>query len=121
MKQQMKIAAWQRRKLRVRKKVSGTQERPRMTVYRSNKHIYVQVVDDTTGRTLTSASCLSPEIREELKGLKKIEVAKRVGALAAKRCVEAHIAKVVFDRNGYGYTGRVAAVAQAARDGGLEF
>ena len=114
-------AARARRKKRIRKHVFGTDERPRMSVYKSNKHIYVQVIDDVQGKTLAAASSLAPELKGELDGLKKLDVAKKVGELAAKRCIEAKIDKVVFDRNGYIYCGRVAAVAQAARDGGLKF
>lgn len=92
-----------------------------MTVFRSSKHIYVQVIDDTTGETLAAASTLA----EELKGLvaedKKLDQAKKVGELAAKRCLEKNIDKVVFDRNGFIYTGRVAALADGARQGGLQF
>lgn len=111
--------AWKRRKRRVRKKISGTEERPRMSVYKSNKHMYVQVIDDRSGRTLASASTLSAEIRESVSDQKKTESAKAVGKLAAERCVAAKINAVVFDRNGYKYTGRVAALADGARENGL--
>jgi large subunit ribosomal protein L18 len=117
---QANTAAWKRRKLRVRKKVSGTAERPRMTVFKSNKHIYAQVIDDVTGKTLAAASTQSEEIRAEAASAKKTEAATLVGTLVAKRCADAKIDAVVFDRNGYKYTGRIAAVADAAREGGLK-
>lgn len=110
-----------RRKARVRKKVNGTAARPRLSVFRSSKHIYVQVVDDVAGVTLAAASTLSAELKPALAELDKRGAAKAVGALAAKRCAEQDIKKVVFDRNGYLYTGRVAAVAAGAREAGLEF
>jgi large subunit ribosomal protein L18 len=115
--------SWLKRKARVRRKVSGTSERPRLSVYKSLKHIYAQVVDDTSGRTLAFASDLDPALREELKANKgkKSEVAGKVGALIAKKCLEGKIARVVFDRNGFPYQGRISAVADAARKAGLEF
>jgi large subunit ribosomal protein L18 len=108
-----------RRKAHIRKKVEGSQERPRLSVYRSLNHIYAQVIDDTTGKTLAAASTLSPEIKDA-KGKKK-EQAKEVGKLVAKKCQEAKVAAVVFDRNGFMYHGRIAAVAEGARVGGLKF
>jgi len=108
----------ERRIKRVRKKVFGTPERPRLCVFRSNKHFYAQVVDDTTGRTLCSASTL------ELKNLKKtwnVSAAYEVGKLIAKKCLEKGIKKVVFDRRFYKYHGKVKACAEGAREGGLEF
>jgi large subunit ribosomal protein L18 len=110
----------ERRKLGIRKKISGTTERPRMSVFRSNKHIYVQVIDDTTGRTIAAASTLSPELEGKLEGDKK-EAAKLVGELAAKKCLAAKVEAVVFDRNGFIYSGRIAALADGARSGGLQF
>jgi len=111
-----------RRKKRVRKKVFGTQERPRLSVYRSLKHIYAQIIDDTKGHTLVACSTLSPELREELKGkTKNKEAAKKVGLLLAKKALEKGIKKVVFDRGYYKYHGRVKALAEGAREGGLEF
>ena len=107
-----------RRHRRVRKRVVGLPARPRMSVFRSAKHIYVQVVDDTTGRTLASASTLDPALRQE-KASKK-EAAKRVGALVAERAKAAGVERGSFDRGGYAYHGRVAALADAAREGGLE-
>jgi large subunit ribosomal protein L18 len=110
----------ERRKLSIRKSISGTSERPRMSVYRSNKHIYVQVIDDASGKTLAAASTLSPELEGKLEGDKK-EAAKKVGALAAEKCRAAKIEAVVFDRNGFIYSGRIAALADGARAGGLQF
>ncbi|MCQ2196643.1 MAG: 50S ribosomal protein L18 [Bacteroidaceae bacterium] len=102
-------------KYRVRKNISGTAERPRMTVFRSNKQIYVQIINDLTGTTLCSASSLGME------SMPKKEQAQKVGELAAKKALEAGITSVVFDRNGYLYHGRVKEVADAARNGGLKF
>jgi large subunit ribosomal protein L18 len=109
----------QRRKAHIRKKVEGSQERPRLSVYRSLNHIYAQVIDDTSGKTIAAASTLSPELKDG-KG-KKRELAKEVGKLVAKKCQEKQIAAVVFDRNGFMYHGRIAAVAEGAREGGLKF
>jgi large subunit ribosomal protein L18 len=117
----MKIVGRERRKLRIRKKVTGTQERPRLTVFRSAKHIYAQVIDDAAGTTLAHASTLSKDLRGTLEEDNKVAAAKKVGALIAKICKTKQIGKVVFDRNGYAYHGRVSALAQAARDAGLEF
>ncbi len=109
----------ERRKAHIRKKVEGSQERPRLSVYRSLNHIYAQVIDDITGKTLAAASTLSPELKDG-KGKKK-ELAKEVGKLVAKKCQEKQIEAVVFDRNGFMYHGRIAAVAEGAREGGLKF
>jgi large subunit ribosomal protein L18 len=109
----------QRRKAHIRKRVEGSQERPRLSVYRSLNHIYAQVIDDVDGKTLAAASTLSPELKEG-KGKKK-ELAKEVGKLLAKKCADQKIAAVVFDRNGFMYHGRIAAVAEGAREGGLKF
>lgn len=102
-------------KYRVRNKISGTTERPRMSVFRSNKQIYVQVINDVTGTTLVAASSLGME------AMPKKEQAQKVGELIAKKAIEAGITNVVFDRNGYLYHGRVKEVADAARNGGLKF
>jgi len=113
-----------RRHLRVRKKVEGTPERPRLVVYRSNKHIYAQIVLDppfSSSIVITGASTLSPEIRDKIKGMKKTEQAKEVGKLIAQRAKEKGITQVVFDRAGYKYHGRVKALAEGAREGGLIF
>ncbi|MBI3178212.1 MAG: 50S ribosomal protein L18 [Deltaproteobacteria bacterium] len=116
------IKTWgrERRKLRVRKKVLGTEERPRLNVFRSARHVYAQVIDDVRGVTLASASTVEKELRGSIKG-KKSERAKAVGIAVAKACKEKSIEKVVFDRNGFRYHGRVAAVAAGAREGGLQF
>ena len=113
--------ARKRRHIRVRKKVFGTPERPRLNVFRSNKHIYAQIIDDTTGRTLVSASSIDKELKGKLKSGGNIEASNIVGELIAKRAVDKGIKKVVFDRGGYLYHGRVKALADAARKGGLEF
>ncbi len=111
----------QKRKFRIRNKISGAVERPRLTVFRSARHIYAQVVDDTSGRTLASASTLSRDLRGTLESDNKTDAAKKVGALIARVCIEKKIEKVVFDRNGYLYHGRVKALADAAREAGLSF
>lgn len=109
------------RHARVRQKIGGTAERPRFDVYRSNMHIYVQVIDDVAGKTLAAASTVEKEIGKMVEGKSKTEAAKIVGAEAAKRALAAGITEVVFDRGGYIYTGRVAAVADGAREAGLKF
>lgn len=116
-----KLSMRQIRQIRVRKRLKGSTERPRLAVFRSNAHIYVQVIDDTQGRTLAAVSTLSPELRDEIKGLKKKEQAKKVGMKIAEICKAKNIEKVAFDRAGYLYHGRVAAVAEGAREGGLNF
>ncbi len=110
-----------RRKIKIRKKIKGTPERPRLTVFRSLKYIYAQIIDDESGVTLVSASTLEKDIREKLKSTKDVEAAKAVGELVAKRALEKGIETVVFDRNGYRYHGRVKALADAAREAGLKF
>ncbi len=110
-----------RRKRRIRKKVSGTSERPRLTVYRSHKHIYGQIVDDLTSKTLVAASSLVKELKGAAKHGGNVDAAKKVGALLAKRALEKGVKQVVFDRNGYLYHGRVKALADAAREAGLKF
>lgn len=109
------------RKERIRKKVNGTVERPRLTVYKSLKHIVAQVIDDSSGRTLVAASSLSKELKGKLGEDDKKSAAKKVGALIAERCKAAKIEKVVFDRNGFPYHGRIAALADGAREAGLQF
>ena len=106
------------RHLRVRKKISGTPERPRLCVYRSNSNIYVQVIDDVAGNTLVSASTLDKEIKTKHSNK---EAAKEVGALIAKRAIEKNIKTVVFDRGGYIYHGIIKELAEAAREGGVVF
>jgi large subunit ribosomal protein L18 len=115
-----RVDARLKRKNRIRKKLSGTTERPRLTVYKSLKHIYAQVVDDATGRTVAYASSLSKELKGQDEGDKKAD-AKRVGKLIADKCKAANVESVVFDRNGFPYHGRIAAVADAAREAGLKF
>jgi large subunit ribosomal protein L18 len=111
----------QRRHRRVRVRVHGTAERPRLNVFRSLKHIYAQLVDDTVGHTLAAAGTLDAELRQELGKLKKTEQAKLVGQLLAKRALEKGVKQVVFDRGGYKYHGRVKALAEGARSAGLQF
>ena len=106
---------------RVRNKVSGTADRPRLSVFRSLNHIYAQIIDDTQGKTLVAASTLDKAIAESVKELTKKEAAKVVGQEVAKRALEKGITEVVFDRGGYIYTGRVANVADGAREAGLKF
>ncbi len=110
-----------RRHRRVRKKVVGTPERPRLSVFRSLKHIYAQIIDDSRGHTLVAASTLDPQLRGQLDGLTKTEQARLVGKLLAERALARGVKKVAFDRGGYKYHGRVKALAEAAREGGLEF
>jgi large subunit ribosomal protein L18 len=110
-----------RRHTRVRKNLAGTTERPRLNVFRSLSAIYAQVIDDQTGRTLISASSVDRELREKLKGMKKAEQAKLIGQTLAERAKEKGIQAVVFDRGGYRYIGRVKALADGAREGGLQF
>ena len=107
-------------RMRIRKKIYGTAEKPRLAVFRSNKQIYVQVIDDLNGVTLLSASSKEKEIASRT-GVKKVEQAAIVGKLVASKCIEKGIANVVFDRSGYKYHGRVKSLADAAREGGLKF
>ena len=113
--------ARQRRHRRVRKRIAGTGERPRLNVFRSLQHIYAQVIDDDQGHTLAAASTLDPELRETLNGLTKIEQAKTVGKLLGERALGRGVRQVVFDRGGYRYHGRVKALAEGSREAGLEF
>jgi large subunit ribosomal protein L18 len=110
-----------RRHTRVRKRVAGSQERPRLSVFRSNVHIYAQVIDDAAGRTLVAASSVDKELAASLDGKTKSEQAKAVGELVAQRAKAAGIEQVVFDRGGFKYHGRVQALADAAREAGLKF
>lgn len=116
-----RLDARRRRHARVRRKVAGTAERPRLNVFRSLRHIYVQVIDDSTGRTLASASTLDKELREQLAELEVQEQAKAVGKAVAERTRAQGIEKVVFDRGGYPYHGRIKALAEGSREGGLVF
>ena len=118
-KRKNKEEARQARHARVRKKISGTPETPRLCVYRSLKNIYAQIIDDTTGKTLVSASTLDADLKDNYGGNK--EAAKAVGMSIAKKALDANIKEVVFDRGGYVFHGRVAEVAAGAREGGLDF
>ncbi len=111
----------QRRHARVRKTVSGTPECPRLSVYRSTKNIYVQFIDDVNGVTIASASTLEKGVKEEIAGKTKTDAAKIVGKIAGERAKEKGVETVVFDRGGYHYTGRVQALADGAREAGLNF
>lgn len=110
-----------KRKKRIRKKISGNPERPRLSVFRSSKHIYAQLIDDDSGATLIAVSTLHPDVRQQEKVKGKIEDAKRVGKMIADQAKAKGITEVVFDRNGFLYHGRVRALATAAREAGLEF
>ncbi len=120
MRQQDKVTARLRRKKAIRKRVRGTSERPRLSVFRSARHIYGQIINDEAGQTLVSVSTVTPELRSEIEGTGNVAAAKKVGMLVAKRALEKGIKRVVFDRNGFLYHGRVKALAEAAREGGLE-
>lgn len=113
--------ARERRHTRVRKSVSGTPNRPRLSVFKSLSGIYAQVIDDVKGSTLVSASTVDKDLREQMKGLKKTEQAKAIGKAVAERAKSQGIAAVVFDRGGFRYVGRVKALADGAREGGLQF
>lgn len=115
------LERYQFRKIRVRKKVSGTPERPRLSIYRSLNHIYAQIIDDTTGKTLAFASSQDPALKGQLKSGSNIQAAQLVGKLIAEKGLHLKIKKVVFDRGGRIYHGRVKALADAAREKGLEF
>ena len=113
--------ARERRHTRVRKRVFGTSQRPRLAVFKSLSGIYAQVIDDVQGQTLLSASTIDRELREKVKGMKKTEQAKAVGQALAERAKSRGISSVVFDRGGFRYVGRVKALAEGAREGGLQF
>ncbi|MBI5885652.1 MAG: 50S ribosomal protein L18 [Deltaproteobacteria bacterium] len=117
----VKTTGLERRKIRVRKKVTGTTERPRLNIFRSNKHIYAQVIDDTKGRTIAAASTKTKEVAGQAAKLKKADAAKKVGEAVAKLALGKGIDKVVFDRGGYIYHGRIKSVADGARESGLKF
>ena len=110
-----------RRQKRVRKKVKGSQERPRLCVFRSSRHIYVQLIDDVQKNTMVAASTMSPELRDRVKGVNKTEAAKLVGKVVAQRALAKGISKVIFDRNGFLYHGRIKALSESAREAGLQF
>ncbi len=115
------VTAHEKRKARIRKKLSGDAQRPRLSVYKSLKHMYAQIIDDTSGKTLVSVSTGSKALKDQVKEDDKTAAAKKVGAAIAKAALEKGVTQVVFDRNGFDYHGRVAAVAQAAREAGLKF
>ena len=111
-----------RSKIKIKKTINGTPERPRLSVYRSLKNVYAQLIDDSTGKTVASASSLNKELKEDLEKAKgKIAKSKIIGSFIAKKAIEQNITSVVFDRNGYRYHGRVQAIAEGAREGGLKF
>ena len=118
---QSRSIARARRHSRVRKNLQGTADRPRLNVFRSLSGIYVQVIDDQSGRTIVSASSVDKELREKLKGMKKADQAKVIGQTIAERAKGKGIQSVVFDRGGYRYIGRIKALADGAREGGLQF
>jgi large subunit ribosomal protein L18 len=120
-KREKKRLARERRHRRVRRRVFGTPERPRLNIFRSLNHIYAQVIDDSRGVTLASASTIDKEVRAEVQGLPKAEQAKLVGQTLARRALERGVEQVVFDRGGYLYHGRVKALAEGSREGGLKF
>lgn len=110
-----------KRQLRVRKKVKGTTERPRLNVFRSSRHIHAQIIDDVNGITLVAASSISPDVKSDLAYSGNVDAAKKVGAAIAKKAIEKNITTVVFDRNGFLYHGRIKALADSARENGLIF
>ncbi|PLY01136.1 MAG: 50S ribosomal protein L18 [Desulfuromonas sp.] len=110
-----------KRQVRVRQKVRGTEERPRLCIFRSAKHMYAQIIEDTTGKTLVSVSTVNKDLAKGVKCSGNVDAAKVVGAAIAKRALEKNIKQVVFDRNGFLYHGRVKALAEAAREAGLSF
>jgi large subunit ribosomal protein L18 len=116
-----KEQARKRRKISIRRRVKGSSEQPRLTVFRSSRHIYAQVIDDEANKVLASASTMGKAEREETTGLNKMDQAKKIGTTVAQRCKATGVEKVVFDRNGYRYHGRVVALATAARKAGLKF
>jgi large subunit ribosomal protein L18 len=121
LRKECKNDARQKRHLRVRKNISGTAQKPRLNVFRSLQHVYAQIIDDVKGTTLVSASTMDKEVAAGVEYGGNIEAAKAVGTAIAKRALEKGITQVVFDRGGYIYHGRVAALAEAAREAGLEF
>lgn len=117
----IRMLARKRRQKRVRKKIRGSQERPRLSVFRSSRHIYAQIVDDLSGRTLVAASTMTPELKDKVKGLKKSDAAKLVGEHLGALAKNNGITTVIFDRNGFLYHGRVRALSEGARKAGLTF
>ena len=116
-----KAALREKKHMRLRNRLSGTAERPRLAVFRSNNHMYAQIIDDTVGNTLVSASSLEKEVKAELKKTNDVEAAAYVGTVIAKRAIEKGITEVVFDRGGFLYHGKIEALAEAAREAGLVF
>jgi len=116
-----RAAARAKRKTRVRRKILGTSERPRLNVFRSARHIYAQLINDENGRTLVAASTRTPALKDKIQGVKKAEAAKLVGLFVGQRAKDQGITQVVFDRNGFLYHGRVRALSEGAREAGLEF
>lgn len=121
MKAASKITARLRRKKAIQQKMRGTESRPRISVFRSAKHIYAQIINDETAQTLVAASTVTPEVRSQVKGTGNITAAQKVGEVLAKKAIQKGIKRVVFDRGGFLYHGRVKALAEAAREEGLEF
>jgi large subunit ribosomal protein L18 len=121
MKTEKRVEARRRVRVRIQQKVRGSERRPRLAVFKSGRHIYAQVIDDASGRTLAHASSLDAGLKKEEKNGANVGTARRVGTLVADRAKEKGIARVVFDRGGYIYHGKVKALADAAREGGLEF
>lgn len=117
----LKEEARKRRHIRIRKRVSGSAARPRLCVYKSLNHIYAQIIDDTRGYTLVSASTLDDALKSENGHKGNVAMAKKIGRLIASRAIEAGVKKIVFDRGGYKYHGRIKALAEGVREGGLEF
>ena len=116
-----KAALREKKHMRLRNRLSGTAERPRLAVFRSNNHMYAQIIDDTVGKTLCAASTVEKEVKAELEKTNDVEAAAYVGTLIAKRAIEKGIKEVVYDRGGFIYQGKVAALAEAAREAGLVF
>jgi large subunit ribosomal protein L18 len=110
-----------KRQIRVRKKIKGTTERPRLNVFRSSRHIHAQIIDDVNGITLVAASSISPDVKSDLAYSGNVDAAKKVGAAIARKAIEKNITTVVFDRNGFLYHGRIKALAESARENGLIF
>jgi len=110
-----------KRQIRVRKKIKGTTERPRLNVFRSSRHIHAQIIDDVNGVTLVAASSISPDVKSDLAYSGNVDAAKKVGAAIARKAIEKNITTVVFDRNGFLYHGRIKALAESARENGLIF
>ena len=107
--------------MKIRNRISGTSERPRLAIFRSNNHMYAQIIDDTVGKTLVAASTLEKDVKAQLKKTNDVEAAAYLGTVIAKKALEKGISQVVFDRGGFIYQGKVAALAEAAREAGLEF